>query len=573
MDEDEIAAVSVPVNVPEGFWQRDEVFNPHPYSPMDRSVNLPLSNAAFKRMCSEFGLLFEGQEGREIGGWYYFRLVPPGGKDRSPPPGWLAPLLIRIVPQIRSRINTCVESVRTDKHGRYVELYYNEWLPRASSQALRLKTVKLSSLSDSELDEHLSDCVGFLKDGLTIHFNLVVPWVLIVGEFVLTSRELLRWDDQKILQMITGLSVQSTEPSRALAELAKLAKDKPEVSDFILNFSSMSHVDILGQLEYVNEGFAHAFKTYANEYGARTLRYVLSEETLSEKPEIILDLVRDQMIRSFDTVTNAASSEKRREALLNEAKEILSGAPLEKFERVLKRAERAYPILEDSQFYTAGVPKALMRYAILAIGERLARKGAIQNRDDVFFLELSEAREAIRSNQGNLLDIIKKRKGELKWVRANPGPKSYGKPPGPPPSLDAFPKEVQFTMKTIMWGFENVFPLQKVSTALQGTEIKGVAASPGKYIGRVCVVKDESEFAKLRPGDVLVCPVTNPVWSVLFSSIGALVTDRGGLLSHPAIIAREYQIPAVVATGNATSLLRDGQKVTVEGDNGIVRIS
>jgi pyruvate,water dikinase len=82
----------------------------------------------------------------------------------------------------------------------------------------------------------------------------------------------------------------------------------------------------------------------------------------------------------------------------------------------------------------------------------------------------------------------------------------------------------------------------------------------------------EHEFDKLQAGDVLVCPITSPVWSVLFAKVGALVTDAGGILSHPAIIAREYGIPAVVATRNATSRLRDGQRVHVDGDAGIVRI-
>jgi pyruvate,water dikinase len=80
----------------------------------------------------------------------------------------------------------------------------------------------------------------------------------------------------------------------------------------------------------------------------------------------------------------------------------------------------------------------------------------------------------------------------------------------------------------------------------------------------------EAEFGKLEAGDILVCPMTSPVWSVLFPSIGALVTDSGGILSHPAIIAREYRVPAVVATGNATQLLRDGQIVTVDGTMGSV---
>jgi rifampicin phosphotransferase len=89
----------------------------------------------------------------------------------------------------------------------------------------------------------------------------------------------------------------------------------------------------------------------------------------------------------------------------------------------------------------------------------------------------------------------------------------------------------------------------------------------------VRVVAGEHEFDKIQAGDVLVCPVTSPVWSVLFSRIGALVTNTGGIISHPAIIAREYGIPAVVATGNATAVLRDGQHVTVDGDAGIVHLN
>ena len=103
--------------------------------------------------------------------------------------------------------------------------------------------------------------------------------------------------------------------------------------------------------------------------------------------------------------------------------------------------------------------------------------------------------------------------------------------------------------------------------------VSGIAASPGSYTGPVRIIRDESEFDRLRAGDVLVCPITSPVWSVLFPSIGALVTDTGGTLSHSAIIAREYGIPAVVNTGRGTSVLQDGQIVTVDGAAGAVRIA
>jgi phosphoenolpyruvate synthase/pyruvate phosphate dikinase len=120
-----------------------------------------------------------------------------------------------------------------------------------------------------------------------------------------------------------------------------------------------------------------------------------------------------------------------------------------------------------------------------------------------------------------------------------------------------------------MWYFD---PEEETSRNSQmGSTLTGAAVSPGEYTEPVRVIMHEGEFDKLQPGDVLVCPITSPVWSVLFPSVGALVTDNGGILSHPAIIAREYRVPAVVAMGNATSLLQDGQIVTVDGTAGIVK--
>jgi phosphoenolpyruvate synthase/pyruvate phosphate dikinase len=102
--------------------------------------------------------------------------------------------------------------------------------------------------------------------------------------------------------------------------------------------------------------------------------------------------------------------------------------------------------------------------------------------------------------------------------------------------------------------------------------ITGIAASPGRYTGTVRVIKSEAEFARLRSGDVLVCAVAPPAWSVLFPIAGALVTDSGGILSNPAIIAREFGLPAVVATRVGTARLRDDQIITVDGATGTVEV-
>jgi rifampicin phosphotransferase len=102
--------------------------------------------------------------------------------------------------------------------------------------------------------------------------------------------------------------------------------------------------------------------------------------------------------------------------------------------------------------------------------------------------------------------------------------------------------------------------------------LHGKPASPGRYTGTVRVIHSEAEFDRLRAGDVLVCPVVLPVWTVLFPHVGALVTDSGGILSNPAIVARECGVPSVVATRMGTTVLRDGQLVIVDGTRGTVEI-
>lgn len=203
----------------------------------------------------------------------------------------------------------------------------------------------------------------------------------------------------------------------------------------------------------------------------------------------------------------------------------------------------------------------------------MARRGQIAEGDDIFFLEISEARLALKGSD-DWRATVARRQGERAWVLAHPGPASYGKPPGPPPSLAAFPPEAKQMMKSTFWMLDRMLaPRQSHREQAAGvTSLTGIAASPGRYAGPVRVVMGEAEFGKLRAGDVLVCPTTAPSWSVLFASVGALVTDAGGILSHPAITAREYRIPALVATGNATRILHDGQWVTVDGNAGIVEL-
>jgi pyruvate,water dikinase len=200
-------------------------------------------------------------------------------------------------------------------------------------------------------------------------------------------------------------------------------------------------------------------------------------------------------------------------------------------------------------------------------------QGKLEQPNDIFFLKLDEATIAFQKGLDRKI-LVARRKGEYAWAQANPGPLFFGEPPQPP-SIEGLPPEAQHAMRVMAWLVEGMFASQTIQQTQQEVHkgrITGLPASPGRYTGSVRLIKSEAEFTTFRIGEVLVCITTQPPWSVLFPSVGALVTDGGGILSHPAIIAREYHVPAVVATGNATSILRDGQVVTVDGDTGTIEI-
>ena len=123
-----------------------------------------------------------------------------------------------------------------------------------------------------------------------------------------------------------------------------------------------------------------------------------------------------------------------------------------------------------------------------------------------------------------------------------------------------------------VFGFDLMSLRAKRGRGGKGVVIKGVAASPGKATGVARVLHGPEDFDQMRPGDILVAPITTPAWTPLFAMAAAIVTDVGGPLSHGSIVAREYGIPAVLGTGNATRRIQAGQTITVDGSAGTVRL-
>ncbi len=564
LPERQVDPVPLPVEPPSGYWTREASHAPVPWTPFNRAVLRPRASG-IRSMCEQLGLLFETIDFRDIGGWEYIRIVPIGGKDRPAPPAPLVPLLFRLVPPLRRRIKACVAAMRADMTGQMVGRWYREWQPEFADRIAELREVDLHDMTDVELDAHLSSLLELADHGLHVHMHLPGAVQITLAKLAFTCRDLLGWDEVRTFDLLAGLSDKSTEPSRALARLAELANGLPAVKRRLAERAPV------GVVLAEDEQFAAAFTEFLGTHGCRALRYDVAEQNLDERPDLVLGLVADQLAAGFDPARTAtALADRRGRAAADARSRLTSSQARAKFDRALGRAVDAYPVREDNVYFTVSAPLALMRRTAVEIGRRLADRRQLDSGDDVFFLEADEARAALRDGTDRR-DLAMRRQGERAWVLAHPGPVSYGKDPGPPPSFASLPAEPRLANEGFLWAVDRIFGPDTTGQGGPDSSVTGIAASPGSYTGPVRVITSEAEFGRLRAGDVLVCPVTSPVWSVLFPSIGALVTDTGGILSHPAIIAREYGVPAVVATGNGTAVLHDGQLVTVDGTAGVVR--
>jgi pyruvate,water dikinase len=565
-------ATSIPIEVPPGVWARDSFHEPVPISPFGRIALTEQILKVLPRVFAEFGVLIDRGEVANIGGWTYNRLVPLGAPTprggRPPPslPRWLIALLLRLHPAIRRRSRVARQAIESDLPQAVIRRWWEEWRPEHRADIDRSLGLDLGALSDEELAAELDRRVAMI--GHPAHAMVAIAYFIAVYQLVETCRQLLGWEVDRALSLLAGLSTTSTEPGRRLAQLAELARGMPAVT------SLLAHADesTPGRLPAIEPEFADAFSSYVAAIGHRAVRYDVLEPTLAERPHLLLKQVGDQLASGYSPENAAASTKRTRMHAAAEARRSLSDRDpreLDRFDRVLAQAEAAYPTWEDRVWWTQSVQTALLRYLALELGRRLAARRQVDRSDDVFYLEAHEAREALLDGSCQH-EVVGLRRRQRNWAIAHPGPPGYGGTPAAPPPFDLLPVEARLVNESVLWGFSQFFGTP--GSQAEPARLIGTPASAGIFTGTVRVVMGEDQFDRIGVGDVVVCPATSPAWSVIFPSIGAVVSDSGGILSHPAIIAREHGIPAVVGTGNGTAVLFDGQRVTVNGTTGVVAV-
>ncbi|MAW79808.1 MAG: PEP-utilizing protein mobile subunit [Parvularcula sp.] len=388
--------------------------------------------------------------------------------------------------------------------------------------------------------------------------------------------------DQTIARMVAGFEAEIFKPDDEVKRLARKAVelglegkfgDNVSADDVIASLEQMGAPgkEWLDELEEsrnpwfnvnVGDGFYHYHRSWNDDlslpfsaipgYAAK----IKAGENL-DRPMEQLQAERQELIEGY---RDLLSTDEERAA----------------YDQMIGLACRVFPYVEGHKFYCEHWYTNLFFNKIREFGDLLVKNDIIDEQEDVFHLTRYEVEQGIvdvmtswsngsptRGGKRFRAMVEERKKAIEVWAGMDSAPAL-----GPVPDIIDDPAIV------MLWGItrENLDIWMKGPADADSNEIRGFAASSGVVEGTARVIKSVKEIDRLKEGDILVCQVTNPTWAPVFQKIAAAVSDIGGSMSHAAIVAREYGLPAVVGTGQATSRIEDGQRVRVDGARGVVTL-
>ncbi|HET9475659.1 MAG TPA: PEP-utilizing enzyme, partial [Steroidobacteraceae bacterium] len=388
--------------------------------------------------------------------------------------------------------------------------------------------------------------------------------------------------DQSVARMVAGMDAEIFRPDEEVRRLSRRAVELGVHAHFKEGRSATQIIAALegaGEPERkwldelatsrdpwfninVGDGFYHYHRSWNDDLSMPFagipgyIRLIQKGESL-ERPVEKLQAERRQLIADY------------RELLATEEER---GA----YDQMITLAHRVFPYVEGHKFYCEHWYTNLFFNKIREFGVLLAAEGFFSDAEDVFQLTHFELESAIidlmtswstgsspRGPSHWPAKVAERRAAIKEWARHDTAPAL-----GPVPDIIDDPAIV------MLWGItrESLDAWLAADKGGAVTEIRGFAASSGVVEGPARVVRSVEEISRLQPGDILVCQITNPTWAPIFQKIAGAVSDIGGSMSHAAIVAREYGLPAVVGTGSATSRIKDGQRIRVDGGRGVVTI-
>ena len=441
--------------------------------------------------------------------------------------------------------------------------WYDELLPGIKQHLAYFESSDLRGMSLDQLRAHLAEAMRRTECIGAIHHKILMPMLFAMSQFEEFYCELFdgvtTLDALRLTQGFDNLTVKSDE---ALWRLSRTARAIPEVHTILAEHAAS---EVIAALEKspTSKPFLAELRGWLAEYGQRLNSvFGLNEPSWTEEPSPPI-----QNLQAYITLPDRQPELEdvavvERETAVATARAKLAGYPqpvVARFETLLQAAQLATVVHEDHNVWIDQRFFYHIHRIIMEFGSRLAQAGCIKTAVDIFYLTPEE----LQTSRDNCLKaLVQQRQAEMAHFGQMTPPPMLGT--APPFDLSNGGSMVRAIFKGEM--------AQANGSQPEANLLQGLGGSAGVVQGTARVLHSLDEAGRLQPGDVLVTGATEPPWTPLFATAAAVVTDSGGVLSHTAVVAREYRIPAVVGASIATKTIRDGQLVEVDGSNGTVRI-
>ncbi|AGI47753.1 Phosphoenolpyruvate synthase/pyruvate phosphate dikinase [Thermoplasmatales archaeon BRNA1] len=419
---------------------------------------------------------------------------------------------------------------------------YRRWAQRFMGLCAEFDALDLGSVSDGEL----ADWYERIRTGSTKHYQLIRYGM--VSHSIMTNLLVKNWsakwlhDDGTIYAglMSAPEDNKTVETNKGFSDMGKSLRENPETRE---KAESMPAEEFVEWLQSSDSPFREVYNQFIRDFGHRSGTRELNAKRWAEDPEYVIGVALQMCRGDSDLREEFDRSVVRRQETEREVRSRLGFFRRVLLFKVLKYARTYLTFRENQRFYLDHMMYR-NRLIFLEEGRRLCERGLIDDNEDIFFLEDTEAIAILRGGDASSArSLIAPRKAEFMKYRDRLPPKFL---------LDG----VDFDDDPVSFG----------------ATLVGAASSPGSYRGRVRVIMDVRDLGQVEKGEILVTSNTDPGWTVVFSKLGGLITETGGILCHGAVISREYRIPAVTAVKSATTVLHTGDLVSVDGSKGEVTI-
>ncbi len=517
---------------------------------------------AYKDGTKRYGMLLDYHEWQFVNGWSYLCPRPVGSPKGTVghPPKDVWDHLMQSDPEIRERLRTSAIVFERKLWREDLQNWDEEIKPAAIRAHLEIQTIDPSTLSTEALLVHLERCRENLKRGYYLHHRFNIPAVVPVGDFLVHTEEWTGRSPTELLGLLQGSTPISLGATDELRHLARAVGRDPVASALLSSGGAPG--DVLTALCSLPGEVGTAASAYIDVVGYRPV----SDQDVGgpyalEMPKLLVRAIRSAVERM-----DARSSEEAVARQTSKVRDAVAQAHRRMFDELLAEARTMSRLRDERAIFCDLWACGLARRAILAGGRRLAANARIAHPEHLAEASYAEMRSLLTTGDGPSADELAERaryRAEADYADAPP---LLGAPPGLPLPAEWLPPAAARLERAFEHAIRALFLAPEARSETR--KVRGLAVSPGRYEGTARLVRGTADFARIEKGDVLVTSATTAAFNVVLPLLGAIVTDRGGLLSHAAIVAREYGIPAVVGCTDATRCIPDGARVRVDGAAG-----